>query len=113
MRQITAHPLPVVLTQLIESHDRKPGGTAQSDLQKDKSQRKRIIDAGHFFRTERSAADRRIAERIDLLQKIGQNDRDRKHDQDLDDISLCKVDRIEKSPQPKEKGRLFYWFFYG
>ena len=75
-----AHPLLVVLTQLVGSHDGKSGGTAESELQKDKSQRERIVDAGHFLRTERSAADCRIAKRINLLQKIGQNDRNRKHD---------------------------------
>ena len=55
--------------------DRKSGGAADRELQEDEQDRKHIVHARNVIDAERLPADRSIADRIDLLQQIRENDR--------------------------------------
>lgn len=55
--------------------DRKSGGAADCELQEDEQDRKHIVHARNVIDAERLPADRSIADRIDLLQQIRENDR--------------------------------------
>ena len=55
--------------------DRKSGGAADRELQEDEQDRKHIVHARNVIDAERLPADRSIADRIDLLQQIREDDR--------------------------------------
>ena len=69
---------------------------AKGKLQKDKNERRRIVDTRNFLRRQCLANDRRIADRIDLLQQIRNNDESFQYE-------LFKVAQTKGYYQPAQK----------
>ena len=68
----------------------------EGKLQENKDERRRIVDARNFLRRQCLANDRRIADRIDLLQQIGNNDWERKRQNRLPAFALRELHRLEE-----------------
>ena len=69
---------------------------AKGKLQKDKNERRRIVDARNLLRCQRLADDGRVADRIDLLQQVLNNDCERKRQNRLPAFALRELHRLEQ-----------------
>ena len=58
----------------------KPRADAEGELQKDEHQRIGIVDTGHLRGRQRLPHDGRVADGVHLLQKVGQDHRQRKQE---------------------------------
>ena len=69
---------------------------AKGKLQKDKNERRRIVDARDLLRCQRLADDGRVADRVDLLQQVRNNDWKRKRQNRLPAFALRELHRLEQ-----------------
>ena len=74
----------------------KTRADAEGKLQENKDERRRIVDARDLLRCQRLADDGRVADRVDLLQQVRNNDWERKRQNRLPAFSLRELYRLEQ-----------------
>ena len=94
--QRAAHASRIVRADITRCDYAEARADAKGKLQKDKNERRRIVDTSNFLRRQCLANDRRIADRIDLLQQIRNNDRERKCQDRFPAFPLCELHRPEE-----------------
>ena len=69
---------------------------SEGKLQENKDERRRIVDARDLLRCQRLADDGRVADRVDLLQQVRNNDWERKRQNRLPAFALRELHRLEE-----------------
>ena len=92
--QRAPHPALVVHTHIVRGDDAEACADAEGELQKDEHQRIGIVDAGHLGGGQRLTNDGRVADGVHLLQKVGQDHRQRKQEDHLPARPLGQVDGL-------------------
>ena len=86
----------VLLSFLFRAHDREAGRAAEGKLKNDVGEAPDIVDPVDFASREILPDDDGIGQGVNLLEEIGNHDRDHEDDDRLEDASSCEVDRGEK-----------------
>ena len=92
--QRAAHAPFVVHAHIVGRDDAEARADAEGELQKDEHQRIGIVDAGHLGGGQRLTNDGRVADGVHLLQKVGQDHRQRKQEDHLPARPLGQVDGL-------------------
>ena len=94
--QRAAHTRRIVRADITRCDYAEARADAKGKLQKDKNERRRIVDTRNFLRCQRLADDGRVADRVDLLQQIRNNDWERECQDRFPAFPLCELHRLEQ-----------------
>ena len=92
--QRAPHPALVVHAHIVGRDDAEARADAEGELQKDEHQRIGIVDTGYLGGGQRLTNDGRVADGVHLLQKVGQDHRQRKQEDHLPARPLGQVDGL-------------------
>ena len=90
-----AHARRVSVADAVGSDDAEARGATESELQEDVGEGENIVDARHFVGGKCLSADDCVADRVYLLQEIGQHYGQRKTEQNFPLLALAEIDRSE------------------
>ena len=95
-RERAAHGGLVMRADAPRRHRAEARADAEGELQEDERDGGRVVHARDLIRRERLADDGRVADRVDLLEQIGNDDRDGKQKDGLPAGALGQVDGLEE-----------------
>lgn len=95
-RHRAAHACRIVRADIARRDHAEARADAKGKLQKDKNERRRIVDTRNFLRCQRLTDDGRVADRVDLLQQVRNNDWERKRQNRLPAFALRELHRLEE-----------------